>query len=111
MADPVIVPVKSAWSSRVNQIAIAVFGLAVPLGTLTPFLPEPWKGYSLTVVSLLGAFGIWYYRTFQTGSVTPQSVSQASSAVSAMAAAGVSEHLQTETLNALQSAKIKEKTS
>lgn len=103
---PVVVPVRSAWSSRINQIAVAVFGLAVPLGTLTPFLPEPWKSRALAAVSILGALGIWYYRTFATASVTPSAAASDSTPTptltQVMRAGGSSEEKITDALNAAQ---------
>lgn len=100
---PVVVSVRPAWKSRINQIAVAVFGLAVPIGSLTPFLPQPYKGYSIAAVSILGAFGLWYYRTFQTSSVTPSSVASITTRTPAlsdvMRAAGSSETSISDALN------------
>lgn len=70
----VVVPVRSAWASRINQIAVAVFGLAVPIGALAPILPDKWKPYAVAAASFIGGVGIVYYRTFGTASVTPSSV-------------------------------------
>src|SRR6185312_14750515 len=99
----VVVPVVAAWKSRINQIAVAVFGLAVPIGSLTPFLPQPYKGYEVAAVSILGAFSLWYYRTFQTSSVTPSSVPTSTQTyntiVTAARNAGLSEEKITDLLN------------
>lgn len=114
MAEPtqhVAVPVVAAWKSRINQIAVAVFGLAVPIGALTPFLPEPWKSRSLAAVSILGALAVYWYRTFQTASVTPSSVPTLAPTVTTLAAvaknAGLSEEQQTELLNMASDAQAK----
>lgn len=107
MADQtsVVVPVRSAWLSRINQIAVGLFGLVLPIGAMTPFLPEPYKGYALTAVSVLGAFSIWYYKTFQTASVTPSAVANATTPTpnltAAMSSAGIAETDQTAVLNAV----------
>lgn len=113
MADPVIVPVKSAWLSRVNQIAIGVFGLALPIGALAPILPPPYQAYALAAVSVLGAFGIWYYRTFQTASVTPTTAASAASATPTitqiMRNANVSADSQADVLNEIELNALKPK--
>lgn len=117
MADQtsVVVPVRSAWYSRINQIAVGLFGLVVPIGALTPFLPEPYKGYALTAVSVLGAFSIYYYRTFGTASVTPQALSSASTPTpnltAAMNSAGISDDAQVDVQNALSLASAKKANS
>lgn len=113
MADQtsVVVPVRSAWKSRINQIAIGVFGLALPIGALSPFLPDPYKGEALAAVSILGAFSVWYYKTFATASVTPSAVASATTPTpnltDAMRSAGIPEVDQTAVLNEVSLAAAK----
>lgn len=110
MADQtsVVVPVRSAWKSRINQIAIGVFGLALPIGALSPFLPDPYKGEALAAVSILGAFSVWYYKTFATASVTPSAVANSTTPTpnltDAMRNVGIPETAQTDVLNELSAA-------
>lgn len=103
MTNPVVVPIRSAWSSRINQIAVGLFGLAVPITALTPILPDKYKPVAIAAASFLGAVSIWYYKTFGTASVTASSVAQNASANSletVLRTAGVSETQITDSLNA-----------
>jgi len=107
----VVVPVRSAWASRINQIAVAVFGLAVPIGALAPILPDKWKPYVVAATSFLGGVGVVYYRTFGTASITPQSVANPSTSTPTigqiMQRANVSQDAKADILNQIELDAIK----
>lgn len=98
----VVVPVKSAWSSRINWIA-AITGAGSLITAFLPFIPQEYQGKAVAAVALLGAVGVWYQRTFQTTSVTPSSVPTPTpnftTVVTAARNAGLSEEKITDLLN------------
>lgn len=72
---PVVVLVKSAWSSKINWIA-GLGGAATILTELAPILPAEWQPKVSAFIALLTAISVWYTRTFQTNAVTPSSLTE-----------------------------------
>ena len=65
-----VVPVKSAWASKINITAIvsALLALAVGVGLE---IPEPVKVQILTITGVVGPIIVGILRTWFTASVTP----------------------------------------